>query len=78
MHSHTISSFYLFITKIVQDANITPSEEEPMCEDPFDLTVCQWKDEIIHKEVPKDRATTEQGEAETTAPGSEVEELFGR
>ena len=27
-----------------EDANITPPEEESMCEDPFDLAIDQWKD----------------------------------
>ena len=55
----------------VKDANITPAEE-PMCKDPLDLAIDQWKEEITHKEVPKDQSDTDPGEADTTAPGSEV------
>ena len=61
-----------------EDANITPPAEESICEDPLDLAIDQWKDQIIHEEVPKDRATTEPGEADTPAPGSEVKELLSR
>ena len=47
-----------------------------MCEDPLDLAIDQWKDEITHEEVPKDQSETDPGEADTTAPGSQVEELY--
>ena len=49
-----------------------------MCEDPLDLTIDQWKDQIIHEEVPKYSVTTEPGEADTAAPGSEYNELISR
>ena len=49
-----------------------------MCEDPLDLTIDQWKDQIIDEEDPKDSATSEPGEADTAAPGSEDKELLSR
>ena len=49
-----------------------------MCRDPLDLAIEQWKEEITHEEVSKDQPETDPGEADTTAPGSEVEELFNR
>ena len=49
-----------------------------MCEDPLDLAINQWKKEITHEEVPKDQSETDPGEADTTAPGSEVKELYSR
>ena len=49
-----------------------------MCEDPLDITIDQWKDQIIDEEDPKDSATSEPGEADTAAPGSEDKELLIR
>ena len=65
-----------FLSLNVQEAIITPPEEEPMCEDALEVALDEMKDQVLQDEVP--RPDTEPGEADSTATGSESRELLSR
>ena len=48
-----------------------------MCEDPLELAIEQVR-EINPEEFSKDQPVTDPGKADTTAPGSEVAEMYSR
>ena len=56
-------------------ANIIPPEE-PLCQDPLNLAIDEWKAEITNEEAPHNQAVTDLGEADSSALGSDVKELL--